>query len=94
MELWKVVGCRWVFVVIIYWSPSSSRYLNFCDVLLMVARSPSGFAARKEAKTARLIQIGMDTMPDTFVVLMKVAVNKDASKMENRDLETATRLVD
>ena len=87
-----VEGCG-VVVVVIYWSPSSSRYLHFCDVLSMVARGSGECAAREEAKTARLIQLGMGTMPDTFVVLMKVAVDGDASEMENRDLETATRLV-
>ena len=88
------MGCHEVVVVIIYWSPSSSsHYLHFLNVLLMVALGPGGFSDCEAAKTARLIQLGMDTMPDTFVVLMKVAVDGDASEMENRDLETATRLV-
>ena len=68
-----VEGCR-VVVVVIYWSPSSSQYLHFCDVLLMVVRGPGGCAAREEAKTAWLIQLDIYAMPDTFVVLMKVAV--------------------
>jgi len=82
-----------VIVVIIHWSPSSSHYLHFCDVLSMVAHGSSGCAAREEAKTVWLIQLGMNAMPDTFVALMKVAVDGDASEMENRDLETTTRLV-
>jgi len=45
----------------------------------MVSRGSGGCAAREEAKTARLIQLGMDAMPDTFILLMKVAVDGDAS---------------
>ena len=90
--MWSCVGCG-VVVTIIYWSPSSSHYLHVCNVLSIVARGPCGCAAREEAKTARLIQLSMDAMSGTFLVLVKVALNGDASEMENRDLETTTQLL-